>query len=170
MIAIPGITLYVEGQSTTWKLTLTVWVWGQLPRVKWSVTYPSRCTFSLENPISSSLYVWRSEYFNMSLSKASQKMMSAELLWSTKTLFTLAFTIMSEITIESLCPKIIPSRLKLEKMISGVDDGLWIFFILSNDRLRTSWKCSLWVDLVLLPLANPPTMTLIILITATICF
>ena len=32
----------------------------------------------------------------------------------------------------------IPSRLELEKTISGVDDGLCVFFIFSDNKLKIS--------------------------------
>ena len=65
-------------------------------------------------------------------------MISVELPWLTKTLFTSAFTIMADIIIGSLCPIMIPSRLELEKTISGVDDGLCVFFIFSDNKLKIS--------------------------------
>lgn len=64
----------------------------------------------------------------------------------------------------SSCPRITASRSKLEKIISGVGDGFYIFIILSEDRLRTSWRCFLPVDFVIPPPAKPLAMTLTFLV------
>ena len=94
-------------------------------------------------------------------------MMFAELTWSTKTLFTSPFTITNEIIIRSSCPGIIPSKSELKKTISAAGNGLFVLFIFSEDKLRTSLRCFLQENFIMPPPTKPSAITLMVLLSTS---